>query len=270
MGGKSEKNPDKRSGLQIPQQEAEKRIGAQIKKGFDLLAGDIYSLADLEGARQGKRRWDQYNIELLKRIADTEQYLNEYYQPVGFRSAGPTSFGGQKEEFLADVSDCINKLSSIKDRLVLIYELNHLNKWKIGEPELIPCDGKKIFIVHGHDEEAKYSLARFLEKLGIEVIILHEQPNGGRTIIEKFEDYSDVSYAVVLLTPNDLGGGKNDLDFLPRARQNVIFELGFFIGALGRERVCALHKGEVEIPSIFRGIYTKIFVCIYTICDFKG
>ncbi len=202
-----------------------------------------------------KRRWDQYNIELLKRIADTEQYLNEYYQPVGFRSAGPTSFGGQKEEFLADVSDCINKLSSIKDRLLLIYELNHLNKRKIGEPEIIPGDGKKIFIVHGHDEEAKYSLARFLEKLGIEVIILHEQPNQGRTIIEKFEDYSDVGFAVVLLTPDDLGGPKNSPeDLLPRARQNVIFELGFMIGKLGRERVCALHKGEVEIPSDFSGV----------------
>ncbi len=105
---KSERDPESSSGLKIPQKEAEERIGAQIKKGFDLLAGDIFCLADLEGARQGKRRWDQYNIELLKRIADTEQTLNEYYQPVGFRSAGATSFGGQKEEFLADVNDCIN------------------------------------------------------------------------------------------------------------------------------------------------------------------
>jgi predicted nucleotide-binding protein len=102
-------------------------------------------------------------------------------------------------------------------------------------------------------------VARFLERLGTEVVILHEQPNGGRTIIEKFEDYSDVRYAVVLLTPDDVGASQNDLDdLLPRARQNVIFELGFFIGALGRERVCALHKGdlqgEIEIPSDFSGV----------------
>ncbi|MEE8356571.1 MAG: hypothetical protein V3R33_04605 [Anaerolineales bacterium] len=113
MEKESEKNPESSSGLIIPQKDAEERIGAQIKKGFDLLAGDIYSLADLEAARQGKRRWDQYNIELLKRIDANEQYLNEYYQPVAYRSAGATSFGGQKEQFLADVSDCINKLSSI-------------------------------------------------------------------------------------------------------------------------------------------------------------
>jgi len=255
MGGISEKNTGKRSGLQIPREEAEKRIQAQIEKGFILLDRDINSINDLEEAREGKRRWDQYNTELLKRIADTDEFLNDYYQPVGFRSARSTSIGGQKKEYTADVLDCINKLSSIKDRLLLIYELNHLAGRKIGEPEIIPQDQNKIFIVHGHDEEAKLSVARFLERISIEVVILHEQPNGGRTIIEKFEDYSDVGYAVVLLTPDDLGGRVNDPEnLLPRARQNVIFELGFFIGALGRERVCALHKGEVEIPSDFSGV----------------
>lgn len=109
--------------------------------------------------------------------------------------------------------------------------------------------------MHGHDEAAKQSAAHFLEKLELEPIILHEEPNQGRTIIKKFEDYSDVAYAVVLLTPDDIGGRANDPEgFLPRARQNVIFELGFMIGKLGRERVCALHKGEVEIPSDFSGV----------------
>ena len=167
--------------------------------------------------------------------------------------------GDKKKEHFADVLDCINKLSSIKERLVLIYELNHLTARKIGEPEILPQDHNKIFIVHGHDEEAKLSVARFLERLGIEVVILHEQPNQGRTIIEKFEDYSDVGYAVVLLTPDDVGASQNDLDnLLPRARQNVVFELGFFIGKLGRERVCALHKGDlqgkIEIPSDYSGV----------------
>jgi hypothetical protein len=255
MGGIPEKNTGKRSGLQIPREEAEKRIQAQIEKGFNLLERDINSVTDLEEAREEKRRWDKYNIELLKRIADTEEFLNEYYQPVGFRPAGSTSFGGQKKEHSSDVIDCINRLRAIKDRLVLIYELNHLTGRKIWEPEILSQDQNKIFIVHGHDEEAKQSVARFLERLDIEVVILHEQPNQGRTIIEKFEDYSDVSYAVVLLTPDDMGGCKNDLDdLLPRARQNVIFELGFFIGALGRERVCALYRGEVEIPSDFSGV----------------
>jgi predicted nucleotide-binding protein len=111
----------------------------------------------------------------------------------------------------------------------------------------------RVFVVHGHDEEAKQSVARCIEKLGLKAIILHEQPNQGRTVIEKFEDYSDVGFVVVLLTPDDIGARKGE-EPQPRARQNVILELGFFIGRLGRRRVCALHKGDVEIPSDITGV----------------
>ncbi len=86
-------------------------------------------------------------------------------------------------------------------------------------------------------------------------MVLHEQPNEGRTIIEKFEDYTDVRFAVVLLTPDDVGGLQDNAgDTKPRARQNVIFEFGYFIGKLGRERVCALVKGNVEKPSDYDGV----------------
>ncbi len=255
MGEITGTNPDRRSGLQIPQEEAEKRITAQIKQGINLLTWDIHSVSDLQAARQGKKRWDQYNIELLKRIADPEQFLAEYYQPFGFISPGGTSFDVQKEEYQAEVKGCIDKLSSIRDRLVLIYELDLLREQKINEPENLLDVSKKIFIVHGHDQGAKLDLARFLEKIDLEPVILHEHPNQGRTIINKFEDHSNAAYAVVLLTPDDVGGRVNDPeDLQPRARQNVVFELGFMIGALGRERVCALHKGEVEIPSDFSGV----------------
>ena len=118
-----------------------------------------------------------------------------------------------------------------------------------------PAARGRVFVVHGHDGEAKEAAARCLEKLGLEAIILHEQPSGGRTIIEKFEDYADVAYAVVLLTPDDVGAAKADPGNLKaRARQNVILELGFFLGRLGRGRVCALHKGQVEIPSDYHGV----------------
>ena len=114
---------------------------------------------------------------------------------------------------------------------------------------------RRVFVVHGHDEEAKQTVARFLEKLELEPIILHEQPNEGRTVIEKFERNADVEYAVVLLTPDDTGYPKStpDQERL-RARQNVILELGYFIGRLSRKRVCALCKGTVEIPSDYHGV----------------
>ncbi len=118
---------------------------------------------------------------------------------------------------------------------------------------------KQVFIVHGHDGEAKESVARFLTTLGLTPIILHEQANKGRTIIEKFEDSSDVGFAVVLLTPDDEGKSKGADVLEPRARQNVLFELGYFIGFLGRNRVCALLRDEVKIPSDFDGVvWTKM------------
>ena len=119
----------------------------------------------------------------------------------------------------------------------------------------------RIFVVHGHENEMKLSVARTLEKLGFEPIILHEQPDKGRTVIEKFLDYSDVGFAVVCLSPDDMAYAKGSPPgkARPRARQNVVLELGFFLGKLGRDRVVALHK-EVEgfeTPSDYAGVLFK-------------
>jgi predicted nucleotide-binding protein len=106
-----------------------------------------------------------------------------------------------------------------------------------------PSQTKKVFVVHGHDNEAKETVARFLERLKLEPIILHEQPNEGRTVIEKFEVHADVSFAVALLTPDDVGASASERAHLrPRARQNVVLELGYFLGKLKRNRVCALQR----------------------------
>lgn len=112
----------------------------------------------------------------------------------------------------------------------------------------------KVFIVHGHDENTLNKVARLIEQLGLEAIILHEQANKGKTIIEKIEAHSDVGFAVVLLTPDDLGKAHSAEDLLPRARQNVILELGYFMGKIGRERVCALKTDNLEIPSDYIGV----------------
>lgn len=120
-------------------------------------------------------------------------------------------------------------------------------------------DFSKVFIVHGHDELAKIEVARFIEKLGFEAIILSEQANEGKTIIEKIEEYSDVDFGIVLYTPCDVGSEKDTNDFKPRARQNVVFEHGYLIGKLGREKVHALKKDNVETPNDISGIvYTEM------------
>lgn len=117
--------------------------------------------------------------------------------------------------------------------------------------------GNKVFIVHGHDNEAKQVVARTIEKLGLEAVILHEQPDKGKTIIEKLESFtSEAAYAIVLYTGCDLGRAKekNEEDNRFRARQNVVFEHGLFVGSLGRDRVCALVKGNIEKPGDLDGV----------------
>ncbi len=96
-----------------------------------------------------------------------------------------------------------------------------------------PASSNKVFIVHGHNEAARESVARLIRQIGLDPIILHEQPNRGKTIIEKFIDYSDVGYSVIILTADDRGGKTDDLPdaYKPRARQNVILELEFLPGA---------------------------------------
>jgi predicted nucleotide-binding protein len=137
---------------------------------------------------------------------------------------------------------------------------------------------KNIFIVHGREAKPKLELARILEKLGFNTIILSEQPDKGRTIIEKLEEESiEIGYAFVILTPDDFGGSIEELRkvyerwkdveeaqeiekvFKARARQNVVLELGYFVGKIGRNRVCCLYKGEVELPSDIHGVLFKKF-----------
>jgi len=116
-------------------------------------------------------------------------------------------------------------------------------------------DNTKVFIVHGQDETAKLDVARFIEKMGFEAIILHEQVSSGKTIIEKIEEFSNVGFGVVLYTPCDIGAKKGDeANLQARARQNVVFEHGYLIAKLGRRNVAALVKSKIEIPNDISGV----------------
>lgn len=124
----------------------------------------------------------------------------------------------------------------------------------------------KIFVVHGHDHTLKTEVENFLNDIGLEPIVLHKKPDEGQTIIEKFEKHSDVGYAFILLTPDEMAyaidqDGIDDTERKKekRSRPNVIFEFGYFVGKLGRNRVCCLYKGDVELPSDLSGLlYKKI------------
>jgi len=139
-------------------------------------------------------------------------------------------------------------------------KIDDLGEAASEEPATVSAEfSKDVFIVHGRDDPAKTEVARLIERAGLNAVILHEQPNAGQTIIEKFEEHGgSAGFAVVLLTPDDIGGPDRE-HLRARARQNVIGEMFWFAGKLGRQRVCALTKGDVEMPSDFAGVaYTKI------------
>jgi predicted nucleotide-binding protein len=138
-------------------------------------------------------------------------------------------------------------------------EVVSAKKGAAKKPEL--SGGQNVFIVHGHDNDMKVNVARTIEKLGLVPIILHEKPDKGRTIIEKIQDYSDVGFAIVLLSPDDVGYARDGGEPRSRARQNVVLELGFFLGLLGRSRVLALFKqdSEFEMPTDYSGVLFKAY-----------
>lgn len=123
-----------------------------------------------------------------------------------------------------------------------------------------PTPAHRIFLIHGRDLARRESVARFLEKLGAEVVILQELPNEGLTIIEKLQRYANVDYAIALLTGDDQGGlRRRDQPpkvLVRRPRQNVLLELGYFLGRLGRRRVCILRDPDIEVPSDMHGVLT--------------
>lgn len=126
--------------------------------------------------------------------------------------------------------------------------------------DLMGCQNKKrpkkVFVVHGHNVGHRQAVCELLSDLKLEPIVLEEQAWGGKTIVEKFEKHSEVPYAIVLLSADDKGGERHHdpTTYKLRARQNVILELGYFWGKLGRDHVCALVESGVEIPTDYDGV----------------
>jgi len=246
----------RRARLTVRRSEAKQKIDARIEEGRKIQELPIHSKPELNAARDRYYKWSEYNVELLHRLFDTSEMAEEYdasVHPIVF--VGATSFWEEVKEFRNDVAELCRRLESIRDRLELIPEPTAEEVTEKRRVSRTAPAGRRVFVVHGHDEGARAEVCRLLERLDLEPVVLHEQANAGRTIIEKFEEYAECSYTVVLLTPDDVGypGGKPD-EKQPRARQNVILELGYFLGKLGRQRVCVLYKEDVEMPSDYQGV----------------
>jgi len=229
----------------------QEELNKRIQLGEEINARQIQTDRQFQQAKDDFYSWDDFNSELLKQSFNKpDNEYREQYDNVNrkfiYVSKSPAE---ELQEFIEDVKNKVNNLKQLVAKISLI-------KSEIKETTISISESNtnKVFIVHGHNNEVKVNVARTIEKLGLEAIILHEQPNTGKTIIEKFEQHSDVSFAVVLLTDDDLGRSKKGEDLKTRARQNVILELGYFIGKLSRNRVCPLYMPDVELPSDLHGL----------------
>ncbi len=156
------------------------------------------------------------------------------------------------ERALERHASCLNVMQSLVERLEFAEEPSGLATDPEPEEEPVPAG---VFVVHGHNELIREQVARTInEEGGRKAVILHEQANRGQTLIEKFERHaSEAGWAVILLTADDVGG-VSEHELHPRARQNVVLEMGFFYGRLGREHVAVLYEDGVELPSDTDGI----------------
>ena len=183
-----------------------------------------------------------------------ESYEYEEFQKISFGVRDYTIINATHNDW---ISACNKGLRKAKAFLtVFVEELqadNQSEKNQMAERKY-----NRVFIVHGHNGELKEKVARIIEKQGIEAIILSEQANTGKTIIEKIEANSDVGSAICLFTADDIGQKKSATEGQPRARQNVVFEAGYFMGKLGRDRVVFLADSGIELPSDLSGVvYTN-------------
>jgi predicted nucleotide-binding protein len=253
-----------------PSQPATQMTQQEILQGIDRLTR---RLQEVDAFDPGSVT-EQHNIPHVEALADAvdESLIRTFgadtldykrYSDAAFFDNGPFNYA-----YAVPISDVRASLKRSKERssALLAQAISTLRERlaesEIWAPRQSPSKqaavDRKVFIVHGHDEGMREGVARFLEQIGFRAIILHEQPSQGRTIIEKVEAHGDVSFAVILLTPDDEGrqiGGQ----LKPRARQNVVLELGYFIGRFGRKRVCALTRGNIEIPSDFAGVVYESF-----------
>lgn len=232
-----------RTKLLVPLEEARARVLVQLDRGQNVPNESV-------NENDEARRWYDFTAELLRQLCTNDELRDEFTGKSSFGLGGDITTGSY-----------LKKLRSIYERLELIPAPTP-SAVKDG-PLSVGADGasspkasnRRVFIVHGHDDGAKETVARYMTKLELDPVVLHEQPNRGRTVIEKFEAHSDVGFAVVLFTPDDVGypAGKTG-NAKARARQNVVLELGFFMAALGRDRVCVLYKSGVEVPSDYAGV----------------
>lgn len=254
-----------------PRQEFIQKLSEKLASGELLYQREVLTTEQLEQLETDFYNWNDLTKEILKQYFNRPD--NEYYYKYsrintmsGFldytRGVDTDHPHYKLNQTKSQIKNCLNELNQLIGKSELIDEDASLAVYAPGAVDIkaVKTFYNIGFVVHGHNDAIKNEVARFIENdLKRKAIILHEQPNKGRTIIEKFEHHANVDFAVALWTADDIGKCKSEQDFNDRARQNVIFETGFFIGKLGRSNVVVLYENGVEIPSDYQGVIFILF-----------
>jgi len=234
----------------------------RVELGADLLEkqGQITTLEQLTQFNKDFSNWDDYNEELIKQAFNNpySEYYYEYSrvnQALGlfdyFKGVNTDSVQYKIAEAKNRIDNSITILNRLIKKLSIIEQDSSIKQNVLPDKTFFNSG----FLVHGHNDSLKFEVARYIEKdLKRKMIILHEEASRGQTIIEKLENNSSVDFAVALWTADDIGKAKTENDFKDRARQNVVFETGIFIGTLGRQNVIVLVEQGVEITSDYSGV----------------
>jgi predicted nucleotide-binding protein len=240
--------------LMLPRAVAKTRIEEQIDRGrTELLNAPIQNHDDYRQACQALTRWQKYNVDLLRTLFSDEEPSTEFDATVRYvHSTAPVPLQADIQELHEDIETYLNRLQSVLERIDLWSEAPTVAN---SLPTARGLTGGSVFIVHGHAGR-EHEVARCIDHLGLSAVILQERLHGGSsTLIEKLErEAGPCGYAIVIYTGDDEGRDVGSSDFSLRARENVVLELGYFIGKLGRDRVTILHDALVEVPSDFHGV----------------
>lgn len=230
-------------------------FGSKVSHLFEHIDSEVKDNPVYFYYEQEADKWDNWPNEgnevwfMPTKFEDVKSLVYSLYRRVS--ANGEHGYNAAWNLFHGNMNEAVESFNNtfFKYLSLIIDEIVDANPEK-ENTKVEKVNGTKVFIIHGHDELLKAQVQLLLSRAGVSNIVLHEQADRGRTIIDKLiEESRDANYAIALLCPDDIMG-----DGTQRARQNVIMEIGYFMGKLGKERIRLVKKGDTEIPSDLQGI----------------
>lgn len=244
--------------LLLTRDEVRTKLATQMDRGrTELLNAPIGNREQLNERERSVTRWVEYTAELLRQLFNDNEPADYFSEPIGHVWIGGGSDSESVRDLLDDVQVFLNRLQSIIDRVELYKEDPSVAVGPIppASGSGVAPRGTAVFIVHGHAGR-QHEVALCVTKLGLDAVILQERLHrGSSTLIEKLEREAEpCGFAIVIYTGDDEGREVGATELTLRARENVVLELGYFIGKLGRDNVTILHDEAVKVPSDFQGV----------------